>query len=929
MIQLKVKTEYDFLNTFGPIAKVIDACKGDAIGIADPNTWGHVPFYDACKKAGKKPILGVQLPVFESLEKVKVFGKWMTFLAKNKDGLSELYRLVTKANENFYYTPRILAEDVCRVSKNLIMLSGPWPDLDAIGYDNPNLYLELNPGFGSWNQKALSLGGLPLVVTSDVYYPMMSDRQSYEVLVGRNMNKKTTPQHILSESELRLAILGLPQSAFDNTYKIGEVCNISLPQAKIIKIKAQQGLKQLCRDGFIKRGIPSPVPEYLSRLKRELEVIQGKGFEDYFFLVADMVNYAKSHMVVGPARGSAAGSLVCWLLGITEVDPIRFGLLFERFTDPTRSDLPDIDLDFPDTKRDMVRVYLIDKYGADRVAQLGTISRYKPKSAITDIARTLNIPSYECEEVKKAIIERSGGDARANLCIMDTFESLDIGKALLAKYPAMKIASEIEGHARHSGVHAAGIVVCADAITNYCTIKDGVAQLDKYDAEKLGMLKIDVLGLRTLSVIEDCLNEVNMTWQELYAKDLEDEKVFALFNAQKFTGIFQFEGYALQTLCKQMGIHKFDDIVAITSLARPGPLHCGGANSFVARRIGIEKIEYTHPVIEPYLKETLGIVVYQEQVMQISKDIGQMSWEDVNALRKGMSKTLGDEFFNKYRTAFAHGAKANGLSDVEIDTIWKTFMTFGSWAFNKSHGVSYGLISYYCAWLKAHHPLEYAVACLRNEKDEDGSIKMLRELVHEGYEFVPFDRELSEINWSIKDGKLVGGLLSVKGIGPKTAEEIVNKRKLGLKFTPGQLKMMEGAKTPFSDIFECERRFGDYYKNPEKYGIISGEPVRIKDIQGDGDYIFIAKIREKNQRDMNEYQSVQKRGGKLMEKNILFLNLVMEDDTDSIICSVNRFRYEKLGKPIVEGAVVGDWYLVKGHIKGGWRKVDIEKLRRL
>lgn len=942
MIQLKVKTEYDFLQTYGPVKKVIAAAQGDAVAITDPNTWGHIAFYNECKKQGKKAILGVQICVVDEFTKDKQFS-FMTFLAKNGDGLKELYHLISKANTNFYYVPRISYTDVAAISTNIVVICGQGHTLSKLGHRE--VWLNLSPEYTAWNQQAVALSKqhkLKLVVTSDVNYPALADRQAYEVLAGQFASKKTTPQHILNTlAEFKMVLKGVPEEiireAIDNTHIIASQCNVSLPFAQTVHIEPELPIAKMCEVGlkkrlasYKKRGIKYELPVYKARLKRELELIHDKGFEDYFYLVADMVDHAKESMLVGPARGSAAGSLVCWVVGITEVDPIPFDLMFERFIDITRKDLPDIDLDFPDLKREGVIEYLRVKYGKENVAHLGTISRYKPKSAIGDVSKVLGIPAWETKDVKNAIIERSGGDARSAMCILDTFESLDIGKAFIEKYPQMKICGEIEGHARHTGVHAAGIIVCNDPVKNYCGVnKDDTAMVDKYDAEKIGMLKIDALGLRTLSVLQDCIELVGMTREELYEVPFEDKKAFDVLNSNKFAGIFQFEGYAVQTLTKQMGIEEFNDIVALTALARPGPLHCGGATAFISRRTGKEAVSYLHPLLEPYTNDTLGIVVYQEQVMAIVKNIGDFSWEETTVIRKAMSKSLGDEFFNQYKTKFITGCTGKGMKPDMADTIWKNIMTFGSWAFNKSHAVSYALVSYLCMWLKAYHPLEYAAANLANAKDEDSSVKLLRELVHEGYQFVPFDKDLSEVSWSIKDGALIGGFTSIKGVGQKTAEDIVRRRKLGVKFTPGQLKLMEHPSTPWGDIFEGERRFADYYQNPEVYNIRSANVSYIKNIQGDGHFVFLGKLKEKNQRDLNEYQSVQKRGGRIIEKNNLFLNFTVEDDTDSIICTIDRFKYQKLGKPIVEEAKIGDWYLFVGVVKDGWRKVYIDKLRRL
>lgn len=1107
MNHLKLKTEYSFQESYGAVKYVIDSADSPVVGIADINTWGHVGFHNHCKKTGKKALLGLQLMVVPNLEKIKHGAKRVTIYARNSKGLSELYGILTKAHQQFYYVPRVTAKQVARLSDNLVLLSGPFPDVEILLH--PNLLLEINPSTPFWNKQVLGMKQRK-IFTSDVYYPQAIDRGAYEVLAGRLLEHKTSPQWILSKEEALMHMPWIPEEAFTNTQVVADMCDAALPTIEQVSFDSPKTLRQLCKDGQLKRQIKGWDEEYDKRLDRELNLIADKGFEDYFFIVADLIDYAKKHMLVGPARGSSAGSLVCYLLRITDVNPIEHGLIFERFIDITREDLPDIDIDFPDSKRYMVAEYLRGKYGEECVAQIGTVSRYKPKMAIGDVGKALRVPTVDCEAVKGAIIERSGGDARAAMCIRDTLETTDVGKEFLQKNPQMAILSKIEGHARHTGKHAAGIFLSNSPIRDFCSVdRDGVVMMDKNDVEGIGGLKIDVLGLRTLSVIDDCLKMIGMEREDLLEIDLEDPKAFEMFNTQRFAGIFQFEGYALQSLTKQMVVEEFNDVTAITSLARPGPLHCGGATSFIARRVGDEPVTYMHPMLEEHTKDTLGTIVYQEQVMMIGRDVGDLSWEDVSKLRKAMSKSLGEEFFNKYWLTFEEGAAKKGIETKDARMIWDNMCTFGSWAFNKcllmntkvrmgatggstpewmtieelyekyvlnptswmksrmpvvqslhpdgriyphkvkaiyrngdkevntytfedgteisctkdhkfmingmwgaigsaiagddfaksdyekqkyklttgqgniapsnlawlcpschkkghvtgsvklvsisapftgmtydiemeehhnfiidggiithnSHAVSYAMISYYCAWLKAYHPLEFSASALIHSKDDASAVKMLRELVKAGYEYKEFDKDLSEINWSIKDGMLIGGFINIRGVGEKTAERMVKARNGGKALTAGDIKKVATAETPYGDIFETDRRFGEYYKSPEKFKIKSQHPDFISSIQDEGDYIFIGKLISKNLRDLNEYKSVVERGGKIVKHNTLLLNFTVEDDTDSIICTINRWDFQKTGKIIAETAPIGQYFLIKGRITGSWRKINVDKIR--
>jgi DNA-directed DNA polymerase III PolC len=774
--------------------------------------------------------------------------------------------------------------------------------------------------------------GFKPVAVSDNFYPTVEDRKVYEVLVGRNRQQRTKPMHILTEWEYKSLIKWAPEEAIKNTYKIAEQCNADLPSAQMVKFNSKKTLEELCKDGAKKLNIDIKNKEYAARLKRELGLIKEKQFEDYFFVIADMVAYAKKHMLVGPARGSSAGSLVCYLIGITDIDPIYHDLLFERFIDITREDLPDIDIDFQDNKREMVFEYLCNKYGSEKVAKLGTVSKYKAKSTITEVAKELGIPLWEVNDLKGAIIERSSGDARSAMCIMDTFNDLDIGKKILEKYPQMKIAAKMENHARHSGVHAAGILVTEEPVHNYCSVSNysGSAQIDKYDAEKLNLLKIDALGLRTLSILQDILDQVGWEREELPNYPLDDEKAFAVLNDERCAGIFQFEGYALQSITRQMKVHKFEDVAAITALARPGPLNSGGTTEYIKRHTGEAKTEYLHPLTEEVTKVTNGVVVYQEQVMKIGRDVGKLSWEDVSQLRKAMSKSLGQEFFDRYFEKFKIGAEQNGIEESQAKYIWDHINTMGSWAFNRSHAVSYGLLSYWCCVLKSKFPLEFAAACLRNVKDDLQGVKLLREVVKEGMTYKSFDKFRSVENWSVQDNELIGGLIGIKGIGPKMSEDLIRRRKMGEPLTSRQEKLLEEGSTPFDDIFECERRWGHIKKDPKAHNIAS-EIIDIGALEADtpGTFVFFGKMVEKNLRDLNETVNLAKRGGRIAKTHNLWLNLTFEDDTGPIIATIDRFKYPKIGKPIVETGRDGDWFLVKGHIKKGFRKIYVDKLRTL
>lgn len=952
MIHLRNRTEYSFGYAVGRTSEVLAAQEPNApAAITDRNgTWGHIRWAKECAKTGHRPIFGVELAVVEDVSrgKEKQPTNFVTLLAANTKGLREMYELVTIATEHFYYVPRLDYSILAGVSSNLFVLLGLFPDYKLLGRKpRKHFFVELNqmsnPVVVS---EGLKLGYQP-VATQDNLYANAGDLALYQVILGlKSAQMRTPPGHIISEWEWLSQVeeKGFTKKvitqALANTTRIAAECKATIPTATMVKPKDKYDLAKMCLAGAKKRGINLKDRTYADRLERELKLIHEKVFEDYFFVVSDLVTFAKKQMLVGPARGSSCGSLVCYLLGITDIDPIPHSLLFERFIDINREDFPDIDIDFQDDKRDLVFEYLREKYGHDNVARLGTINVFKARSAITVTSKELKIPLWEVEEFKNSIIERSSGDARAEYCVMDTFEQLALGKLLIEKYPEMALAGRLEGHASHTGMHAAGIVITADKVINYCPVHNqtGNVMLDKFDAEDLNMLKIDCLGLRTLSTLADALAQIGWKPEQLLNHRKDDEKAFAILNNQRFSGIFQFEGFAVQNCTKQFKVESFEDIASLTALARPGPLMSGGTEEYIRRRSGKEPITFLHPLIRDITKVTYGVIIYQEQVMEIARQVGALSWEDVSQLRKAMSKSYGKEYFDTYWKKFWDGARTkHKMPEATAKTIWDQINTMGSWAFNRSHAVAYGTISYWCCVLKAYHPLEFGAACLRNAKDSDQSIKLLRELVKEGYSYKPFDPRLSMQNWTVAEGKLIGGLTGIVGIGPKLAENIIRKRMTqngeegSVPFTRRELDLLNNGKTPYDHVFEAQDRFGHIFKNPKKHAIDSElrflNTITAKD---NGKVVFIAKLVKKILRDHNEPILVAKRGGRLMQGDqTAFLNAMVEDDTENIMITISRKDFSEWAKPLLDTAKIGDWFIWKGVISNGIRRVKVSRWRCL
>lgn len=873
-----------------------------------------------------------------------------------------------------------------------------------------------------------------------------------------------------------------------------------------------------------------------------------------------------------------------YVMGITDEKPVG---LPEMYFD---QDLPDIDIDFSDQQRSQVFKYIEQKYGREYVARLGTVAMFQPRSALQEVGTGLGIPKWKCDAVAESLIERSSGDSRALNTLEDTLASMPAGKRLLADHPEVEVVGKFEGHPRHYGQHAAGVVISREPISKFVAVdhRTNATMCDKKDAEDgYNLLKIDALGLTQLSVFEDALKLAGLPLNTLEQLPLDDEAAFQVLNDAKWSGIFQFNGQALQSITKQFQVDKFDDIVSVTALGRPGPLASGGAHEWIKRRNGLNPITYPHPVFEPYLKDTLGIVIYQEQVMEIGRNIGDLSWEQVTLLRKAMSKSLGKEYFDQFGDPWKAGAIAKGVAPEATVKIWddlclsgetvlvnphpskgnyrkitlkqlyergglgpsdkqrpdgkrkrqkllmwdgeslkpfenwgvtysgvkKTFTVltesgnkiratedhrflrpdgsysclremkvgdelvsdagpiptarkapkgsgsgghnwwhklargrpsyeegkrwlranykkcqhcneapyeethhidmdhenhhiknlmavcrrchkklhaafegypkswrkgrgvfndpivsieefgeedvydihmpaphhnfladgivvhncaYGAWSFNKSHSVAYGLISYWCCWLKAHHPFEFAAATLSHENDPMRQIQLLREMKAEGYDYVPVDAELSDRKWAVgeRNGQryLVGPLHNVKGIGPKMVQQIIGARNRGEPLPDRARKLLSKPVTDIDSLWPVRDAVERLCPDPSAINIIS-KPTPIIEAQPsphEQEFLFFCVIAKINPRDENEVVIVARRGYEIKDGKTTSLNLQLQDDTDTLFGKISRFSYERLGRPIVDRGGPGKYvYAIKGTMRAdaGFRMVMIKNVR--
>ena len=934
----RIRTGYSFRQSVGKIDSVLARIKEVGLTHAPitdtASTFGWVKWKKATSKAGLRPVFGVELAVTRQLgEKKPVVDHW-TFIAQ-KD-LKPLHELISLATNQFYYQPMLTLEQATE-RKDVSIIIGHRTDPSSVK-PRKNLFIGLGPSLTRGQITRAKAAKHQFVAVSDNRYVRAGQQGFYETVCGRFASVQSYPQWIMSDDEWRTAVADatLCDAALRNRQRIFDLSTATLKSAEMVHPPRPMSLRQMCEKGAVELGCDLSHPNYRARLTRELDLIIEKKYEDYFYLVADLCQWARKRMIVGPARGSSCGSLVCYLLKITSVDPIPYGLIFERFVDVNRTDMPDIDLDFPEHRRAEVFEYVAKTYGRERVARLGTVAMYQPRSALKEAAGAMDIPPWELNPVLDSIIERSSGDSRALQATEDTLKDTAAGREFLKQHPEILVAAEMEGHPRHAGQHAAGIVITDKPITDYVAVdqRTGATMCDKKDAEELNLLKVDALGLTQLSIFEKALELAGLPRDHLFSVPLDDKAAFDVLNSKKYSGIFQFNGLALQSITDQIAVRELNDIVAITALARPGPLNTGGTNHWIKVKTGRAKETYPHPLFEPHLKKTLGVVAYQEQVMTIGRDIGGLSWEDVTALRKAMSKSLGKEFFDQYGDKWKAGARKKGIPEETLTKIWDDLCAYGSWAFNLSHALAYGLVSYYCCWLKAHHPLEFAAATLTYTDSPETQIKLLRELAAEGVEYLPVDIDYSTDTWTVKKGgnwnHLVGPLTNVEGIGPKLMSSIMGARQRGEPLPDRARKLLENPKTKIDSLYPVKDAFQRLLPDPSTVNIIS-KPVPIRSVQVRGDeyeVLVFCVVENIKPKDENEEINVAKRNGRRLSGPTDALNLRLADDTDVIFAKINRFDFERIGRPIVERGRAGKaLYAVKGRVPRDFRMISVKAVR--
>lgn len=695
-----------------------------------------------------------------------------------------------------------------------------------------DFYLEIQPNRISHqivvNKEIIKLSknlDIQLIATNDAHYPNKEDWKAHEiVLCIKSRDVLSNPKRfrfddntfwLMTGEEIKEAFAeNHPyieekdvDIAMSNSQVIADKCDFTIQKKDVVlpAFNLPEGyegiengfLDYLCEEGMTKNYVQLKIEKYSQlncvsmeeatkvyqdRLDMELDVVHRLGFERYVYIVWDLYEFCrKNNIAYGPGRGSVAGALFAYVIGITTVDPIENDLLFERFLSPERIDMPDIDMDFEDSRRQEVIQHMVDLYGKRNVSNIVTYNRLKGKSTLKDVSRVFNVPYAEVNAITDFIIERSGGDARVSFTIEDSIESFKEVKEFAEKYPdVIKYSKVLEGQIRQKGIHAAGVIVSENPIDDVCPIemKDDkvMSSYDFIAAENMGLLKLDVLGLRTMSIINNTLKAITDSGKSVVLEEipLDDKEVFRHFSKGNTSGVFQLETKNMTKLCRQVGVESFEDIVNINALGRPGTMRSGLAARYIRIKHGKAKAEYIHPLIEKITKPTHSIMLYQEQIMFVLADIGNFDWSAVDVQRKIISKSQGTAAFEQARDKFIEGAVQNGVESKLAHDLYSQMIQFGSYSFNKSHSAAYSTISYWCLWLKNYYPNEFFAALLSQANGKEH--EYVREARKFGVKFEAPDVNKSEIGFRYIGDKILCGLQGVEGLGGKGIQAILDNR---------------------------------------------------------------------------------------------------------------------------------------------------------
>ena len=859
-VHLHLHTEFSLLDGACRIQKLVQRVKDlgqEAVAITDHGVmYGVIDFYRACKGAGIKPIIGCEVYVaprgrtrFQKVHEYDAAFSHLVLLCRNEEGYRNLSYMVSQGFlEGFYIKPRIDLDLLREHCGGLIALSaclgGEIPKLLMAGdYDKAKevalemrelfgedgYYLELQdhniPAQKKVNEGILRLHeetGIPLVCTNDAHYLRREDAEMQDILMCIQMGKtvddpgrmKFETQEFYVKSEEEMAAL-FPREALDNTAKIAELCNVDFTFGKyhLPHFRLPEGwsdgyayFKKLCLGGFAWR-YPTQPPEYRKQLDYEMAMIRKMGFVDYFLIVSDFIAYAKGNGIpVGPGRGSAAGSMVSYCLNITDLDPMKYNLYFERFLNPERVTMPDIDIDFCIRRRQEVIDYVARKYGADHVAQIVTFGTMAARAAVRDVGRVLNMPYADVDVIAKQI---PSGPGALHITLE---EALKLSKPLKESYDSdykvkklIDTAMAIEGMPRNTSTHAAGVVITSRPVSDYVPLAKNddlvVTQYIMTTLEELGLLKMDFLGLRNLTVLDDAVKLVRRKEPDFDIHNIpeDDEATFRMISEGRTSGVFQMESSGMTGVCVGLKPHSIEDLTAIVALYRPGPME--SIPRFISCKNNPEKVTYKHPSLVPILSNTYGCIVYQEQVIQIFQQLGGYSLGQADMVRRAMSKKKVKDI-EKERETFLHGdperniagCAANGIPENVAQSIYDEIYDFANYAFNKAHAVCYALVAYQTAWFKCHHPKEYMAALLTSVLDSSEKVaEYIAECKEWDIQLLPPDVNESETNFTVSPQGIRFGLAALKGVGRSVMNAMLEER------------VKHGPFTDFMDF--CDRMF--------------------------------------------------------------------------------------------------------------------------
>ena len=836
-VHLHTHSHYSLLDGLAKIDELVARTKElgmSSIALTDHGVlYGTVEFYKKATRAGIKPILGIEAYVAPGDRKSREPGEryfHLVLLAETNTGWKNLIKLITRAHlEGFYYKPRVDKELLREYHEGLIALSACLSgevnrplirgDIEAAEraareyediFGKGNFFLEIGdhphiPEVVAIRDHIIALSkrtGIPLVATQDIHYAKPEDAHYHDILLAVQTGNKTSDDDRLSMKADDFSMTSPEQmierfkdvpEAVTNTSQIAERCNVSLELGKILLpnfakpegVSANDHLRTLINERIGKRYSPEEKASLTvqDRLQYELGVIEKTGFADYFLIVQDLITWAKEHAIaVGPGRGSSAGSIISYVLGITDIDPLKYGLLFERFLNPDRVQMPDIDIDFADKRRDEVLAYARQKYGEDHVAQIITFGTMAARAGIRDAGRALGLSYGFCDQIAKLI--------PLNMKLDEAIKKVaELGELYEHNEDARKVldaAQHLEGVARHASVHACGTVISKDPLTDHIPLQLApqdkttvITQLEMHAIEDLGLLKIDLLGLKNLTIIEDALRLIkDIKGKEIKISEipLDDKKTFELLRRADTTGVFQFESSGMRRYMKEIKPTELEDLIALVALYRPGTLDAGMVPHYIARKHGREPITYLHPKLEPILKNTHGIGVYQEQMMQIARDLAGFTLSEADTLRKAIGKKI-KSLLDDQKEKLVHGMLESGIDARTANAIWELFPPFARYGFNRSHAACYALIGYRTAYLKAHYPEEFFASLLNAELDDIERIAFLiDEAKHAHIDVLPPDVNASFVNFAPEGSKIRFGLLAIKNVGAQITEQIIEER---------------------------------------------------------------------------------------------------------------------------------------------------------